>query len=187
MRSLGTASECWALKRARVDLGTEEQEMQERGGQEVPGMRRWARTSGTVSGRGTVWSIGEPRTTVHLTRLPAIFQGVDERSSTLLATCLLGGLLNYSSTLKMQAIHFSKTSGATQQITWHLIPDDTLHNHRCENLKSCNIKWILLVQILKLLIYISFYSILNLWNMRLIPCLFLIHCSYKAYHLTLWQ
>jgi hypothetical protein len=31
----------------------------------------------------------------------------------------------------------SETSGATQRTTWHHIPeDDTLHNHRCENLKS---------------------------------------------------
>jgi hypothetical protein len=42
--SLGPASECWALERAGVDLGMEEQEMQERGGQEVLGMRRQAGT-----------------------------------------------------------------------------------------------------------------------------------------------
>jgi hypothetical protein len=42
-----------------------------------------------------------------------------------------------SSTLKMEAIYSSETSVATQQTTRRLIPeDDTLHNHRCENLKS---------------------------------------------------
>jgi hypothetical protein len=46
-------------------------------------------------------------------------------------------LLNYSSTLKMEAIRSSETSGATQRTTRRHIPeDDTLHNHRCENLKS---------------------------------------------------
>jgi hypothetical protein len=81
MRSLGTASESWALKMSVVDLGTEEEEMQERGGQAVPGIRRRAGTSGAASGRGTAWSIGEPRTAVRLTRLPEIFQGVDEMFS----------------------------------------------------------------------------------------------------------
>jgi hypothetical protein len=53
-----------------------------------------------------------------------------------LATCLLAGLLNYS-TLKMEAIRSSETSGAIQRTTRRHIPeDDTLHNHRCENLKS---------------------------------------------------
>jgi hypothetical protein len=42
-----------------------------------------------------------------------------------------------SSTLKMEAISSSETSGATQRTTRRHIPeDDTLHNHRCENLKS---------------------------------------------------
>jgi hypothetical protein len=51
--------------------------------------------------------------------------------------CLLDGLLNYSSTLKMEAIRSSETLGATQWTTRRHIPeDDTLHNHRCENLKS---------------------------------------------------
>jgi hypothetical protein len=45
----------------------------------------------------------------------------------LLATCLLDGLLNYSSTLKMEAIRSSETSGATQRTTRRHIPeDDTL-------------------------------------------------------------
>jgi hypothetical protein len=42
-----------------------------------------------------------------------------------------------SSTLKMEAICSSDTSVATQQTTRRHIPEDyTLHNHRCENLKS---------------------------------------------------
>jgi hypothetical protein len=50
---------------------------------------------------------------------------------------LFDGLLNYSSTLKMEAIRFSETSGATQRTIWcHIPEDDALHNHRCENLKS---------------------------------------------------
>jgi hypothetical protein len=37
--------------------------------------------------------------------------------------------------------HFRGTSGATQWNTRRHIPeDDTLHNHRCENLKSYNVK-----------------------------------------------
>jgi hypothetical protein len=43
----------------------------------------------------------------------------------------------FSSTLKMEAIYSSETSVASQQTTRRHIPeDDTLHNHRCENLKS---------------------------------------------------
>jgi hypothetical protein len=42
------------------------------------------------------------------------------------------------STLKMEAICSSETSVATQQTTRRHIPEDNiLHNHRCENLKSC--------------------------------------------------
>jgi hypothetical protein len=42
-----------------------------------------------------------------------------------------------SSTLKMEAICSSETSVETQRTTRRHIPeDDTLHNHRCENLKS---------------------------------------------------
>jgi hypothetical protein len=40
-------------------------------------------------------------------------------------------------TLKMEVVFFSETSTVFQQTTWHYIPEDsTLHNHRCENLKS---------------------------------------------------
>jgi hypothetical protein len=42
-----------------------------------------------------------------------------------------------SSTLKMEAICSSETSVETRRTTRRHIPeDDTLHNHRCENLKS---------------------------------------------------
>jgi hypothetical protein len=42
-----------------------------------------------------------------------------------------------SSTLKMEAICSSETSVETQRTTRRHIPEDyTLHNHRCENLKS---------------------------------------------------
>jgi hypothetical protein len=45
--------------------------------------------------------------------------------------------LNNSTTLKMEAIRSSETSGTTQRITRRHIPEeDTLQNHRCENLKS---------------------------------------------------
>jgi hypothetical protein len=57
----------------------------------------------------------------------------------MLATCLLDGLLNYSSTLKMEVIRSFEKSGATQRTTRRHIPeDDALHNHSCENLKSYN-------------------------------------------------
>jgi hypothetical protein len=43
----------------------------------------------------------------------------------------------YSSTLKIEAICSSETSVDFQQTTRRYIPEDsTLHNHRCENLKS---------------------------------------------------
>jgi hypothetical protein len=44
------------------------------------------------------------------------------------------------STLKMRAICFSKASVDTKRTTRRYISEDgTLHNHRCENLKSCKI------------------------------------------------
>jgi hypothetical protein len=50
---------------------------------------------------------------------------------------LLAGLLNYSSTLKMEAIRSSETSGTTLRTTQrHIAEEDTLQNHRCENLKT---------------------------------------------------
>jgi hypothetical protein len=54
-----------------------------------------------------------------------------------ISTCLLAGLLSYSSTLKMEVIRSSEMSGAIQRTTrCHIPEDDTLHNHRCENLNS---------------------------------------------------
>jgi hypothetical protein len=41
------------------------------------------------------------------------------------------------STLKMEAVCFSETLVAFQRTTWRYIAEDsTLHNHRCEDLKS---------------------------------------------------
>jgi hypothetical protein len=55
----------------------------------------------------------------------------------LLTTCLLAEII--SSTLKIEAICSSETSVATQHTRRHIPEDDTLHNHRCENLKSYNV------------------------------------------------
>jgi hypothetical protein len=54
-----------------------------------------------------------------------------------LATCLLVFAELISSTLKMETICFSETSDETRRTTRRHFPeDDTLSNHRCENLKS---------------------------------------------------
>jgi hypothetical protein len=54
-------------------------------------------------------------------------------------------LLNHSTTLKMEAIRSSETSGTTKRTTRRHIPEeDTLQNHHCENLKSymdCILQW----------------------------------------------
>jgi hypothetical protein len=53
--------------------------------------------------------------------------------------CLLVFAELISSTLKMEAICSSETSVETQRNTrCHIPEDDTLHNHRHENLKSYN-------------------------------------------------
>jgi hypothetical protein len=44
-----------------------------------PGMEEQVGTSGEASVQGLAWPSGEPRSTVMLVRLPAIFQGADER------------------------------------------------------------------------------------------------------------
>jgi hypothetical protein len=56
----------------------------------------------------------------------------------LLDTCFYAGsCLVYSSTLKMEALFSSETSIDIERTTRRYIPEDsTLHNHRCENLKS---------------------------------------------------
>jgi hypothetical protein len=62
---------------------------------------------------------------------------VQQSSEQASGTCWLAALLNYSTTLKMEAIRSSETSGTTQRTTRRHIPEeDTLQNHRCENLKS---------------------------------------------------
>jgi hypothetical protein len=49
----------------------------------------------------------------------------------------LDSCLAYSATLKMEATWSSETSDNFPRITRHCIPEDTtLHNHRCENLRS---------------------------------------------------
>jgi hypothetical protein len=54
------------------------------------------------------------------------------RGQSPLATCLLAALLNYSTTLKMEAIRSSETSGTTQSTTRRHIPEeDTLHDQSC--------------------------------------------------------
>jgi hypothetical protein len=48
------------------------------------------------------------------------------------ATCLLVGLLDFSSTLKMEALCSSETSVATQRTTRRHIPEDnTLRTYHC--------------------------------------------------------
>jgi hypothetical protein len=55
--------------------------------------------------------------------------------------CLLVSWWTVSWTLKMEAICSSETSVGTQRITRRYIPEDgTIHNHRCENLKSYNLE-----------------------------------------------
>jgi hypothetical protein len=50
---------------------------------------------------------------------------------------MLISCLAYFSTLKMEAACSSETPVDFQRTTWRYIPEDrTLHNHRCENLKS---------------------------------------------------
>jgi hypothetical protein len=54
----------------------------------------------------------------------------------------------------MEAIRSSETSGTTQRITRRHIPEeDTLQNHRCENLKSY--KKITVLQVAKFLVLSS--------------------------------
>jgi hypothetical protein len=43
--------------------------------------------------------------------------------------CLLAGLLNYSSTLKMEAISSSETSGTPLRTTWRHIPEEDTLQH----------------------------------------------------------
>jgi hypothetical protein len=52
------------------------------------------------------------------------------------ASLLAGSCWNYFFDPEDGGVCSSETSVATQQTTQRHIPDDTLHNHRCENLKS---------------------------------------------------
>jgi hypothetical protein len=68
--------------------------------------------------------------------LPGRKNNFSKQVASLPPACMLV-LAEIISTLKMEAISSSQTSVATQQTTRRHIPeDDTLHNHRCENLKS---------------------------------------------------
>jgi hypothetical protein len=50
---------------------------------------------------------------------------------------MLISCLAYSSTLTMKVIHSSETLVDLKWTTWgYILEDRTLHNHRCENLKS---------------------------------------------------
>jgi hypothetical protein len=65
-------------------------------------------------------------------KTPAWKQSGKHGLSFTLVSCLA-----YSSTLKTEATSCSETSVDFQRTTWCHIPEDiTLHNHRCENLKS---------------------------------------------------
>jgi hypothetical protein len=62
---------------------------------------------------------------------------ISSAKTSLPPACLMVFAELISSTLKMEAICSSETSVETRGTTRHHIPeDDTLHNHRCENLKS---------------------------------------------------
>jgi hypothetical protein len=69
---------------------------------------------------------------VHLQR-----RRISQTKNLLLDTCLmLVSCIAYSSTLKMEAMCSSETSGYFQRTTHRYIPENrTLHNHSCENLK----------------------------------------------------
>jgi hypothetical protein len=55
-----------------------------------------------------------------------------------------GGKQLFFLTLKMKAICSSETSVDSQRTTWCYIPEDgTLHNHRCQNLKSYDVTTVL--------------------------------------------
>jgi chromosomal replication initiation ATPase DnaA len=70
-------------------------------------------------------------------RSPSDLDGVEERIKSRLGLFACWFAEPISSALKVEAICSSETSVETQRTTRRHIPeDDTLHNHRCENLKS---------------------------------------------------
>jgi hypothetical protein len=63
------------------------------------------------------------------------------KTSKLATCCLLVFAELISLTLKMEAICSSETLVETQRTTrFHIPEDDTIHNHRCENIKSYILK-----------------------------------------------
>jgi hypothetical protein len=53
-------------------------------------------------------------------------------------SCMLVSYLAYSSTVKTEATCSSETSVDFQRTIWrYIVEDRTLHNHCCENFKSC--------------------------------------------------
>jgi hypothetical protein len=77
-------------------------------------------------------------------------------ASILLARCFTEPIF---STLKMGAICSSETSVETQRTTQlHIPEDDTLHNHRCENLKSYKVSHSFQMQINFLLHVINAFT-----------------------------
>jgi hypothetical protein len=130
--------ECGGGGRSR---GSERKLGQQSGGWWVPGEG----IKGSVHWRA--WPHGEPLSAVMWWRLSMIFQRADERFPWLAqteASQLLGlspafTLVSCSaySTLKMEAICSFETSADFQWTTQCYVPEDsTLHNHRCENLRS---------------------------------------------------
>jgi hypothetical protein len=96
---------------------------------------------------------GEPKGTDFRASVSLLFPTQSEISASRLfflpPTFTLASCSAHSSTLKMEAICSSETSGNFQRATRCYIPEErTLHNHRCENLKSLttsfiNIHWAL--------------------------------------------
>jgi hypothetical protein len=70
----------------------------------------------------------------------------------LFAPCfMLISCLAYPSTLKMEVTCSTETSVDFQRTTWRYIPEDrTLHNHRCENVKSCKNNPVFLISIVNI-------------------------------------
>jgi hypothetical protein len=65
-------------------------------------------------------------------------------SQAIRVTCfMLISCLAYWSILQTKATYSTERSVCFQWITWRHVPTNkTLHNHRCENLKSYNCRWI---------------------------------------------
>jgi hypothetical protein len=68
------------------------------------------------------------------------------------------------STLKMEAIRSSETSGDTRSTQRHIPEDDILHSHRCESLKSYKIIFALHFLVCTCLYHISRKSAEQFWS-----------------------